>query len=225
MTPKIPLTPRQQEIFDLVRRTIERTGSPPTRAEIAQTLGFKSANAAEEHLKALARKGVIELVSGTSRGIRLQAETLRAMRKGSAAGHQVELPMPGLAQLLLPLVGRVAAGNPILAEQHVEQQLAVSPELFSQTPDFLLRVKGMSMKDAGILDGDLLAVRKVAEARNGQIVVARLGDEVTVKRWRRDATGAWLLPENPDFQPIRVSDSEPFAIEGLAVGLLRSGLH
>ncbi|MBB5205540.1 repressor LexA [Inhella inkyongensis] len=225
-TSKIPLTPRQQEIFDLVRRSIERTGTPPTRAEIAATLGFKSANAAEEHLQALARKGVIELVSGTSRGIRLKADTLRAMRRPARSPEgQSELPLPGLAQLLLPLVGRVAAGQPILAQEHVEQQLAVSPELFQQTPDYLLRVKGLSMRDAGILDGDLLAVRKVAEARNGQIVVARLGDEVTVKRWKRDADGIWLLPENPDFRPIHVDGSEPFALEGLAVGLLRSGLQ
>ena len=225
-TPKIPLTPRQQEIFDLVRRSIERTGTPPTRAEIAQTLGFKSPNAAEEHLQALARKGVIELVSGTSRGIRLKAETMRTLRRRAPAPEgQLDLPIPGLAQLVLPLVGRVAAGSPILAQEHVEQQIAVSPDLFKQTPDYLLRVKGMSMKDAGILDGDLLAVRKVAEARNGQIVVARLGDEVTVKRWQRDAEGLWLLPENPDFQPIRVPETEHFALEGLAVGLLRAGFN
>ncbi len=217
------LTPRQQQIFDLVRRSIERTGTPPTRAEIAQTLGFKSPNAAEEHLQALARKGVIELVSGTSRGIRLKADTLRALRRKPSPSEQLDLPIPGLAQLTLPLIGRVAAGSPILAQEHVEQHYTVSPSLFSATPDYLLRVKGLSMKDIGILDGDLLAVRKASEARNGQIVVARLGDEVTVKRWQRNGDEAWLLPENADFQPIRVPH-EGFALEGLAVGLIRAGL-
>ncbi len=211
-----PLTPRQQQIFDLVRRSIERTGAPPTRAEIANTLGFKSHNAAEEHLQALARKGVIELVSGTSRGIRLKAETLKAMRRKPVNNNQMDLP--GLAQL--PLIGYVAAGAPILAQEHIEQHYAVGPNLFSAKADFLLRVKGQSMRDIGILDGDLLAVRKASEARNGQIVVARLGDEVTVKRWRRDGDEAWLLPENPDFKPIRVPH-EGFALEGLAVGLIR----
>jgi repressor LexA len=218
------LTPRQQQIFDLVRRSIERTGTPPTRAEIAQTLGFKSPNAAEEHLQALARKGVIELVSGTSRGIRLKADTLRALRRKPSPSEQLDLPIPGLAQLTLPLIGRVAAGSPILAQEHIEQQYAVSPSLFSATPDYLLRVRGLSMRDIGILDGDLLAVRKATEARNGQIVVARIGDEVTVKRWQRDGDEAWLLPENPDFQPIRVPH-EGFALEGLAVGLIRAGLN
>lgn len=217
----LSLTPRQQQILDLVRRSIERTGAPPTRAEIAEILGFRSANSAEEHLQALARKGVIELVGGTSRGIRLKADQLRVLRRKSSPSEQMELPMPGLAQL--PLIGRVAAGAPILAQEHVEAQYAVSLSLFSAPPDFLLRVKGLSMRDAGILDGDLLAVKKASEARNGQIVVARLGDEVTVKRWKRDADAAWLLPENPDFQPIRVpNDGEGFALEGLAVGLLRN---
>lgn len=217
----VSLTPRQQQILDLVRRSIERTGAPPTRAEIAEILGFRSANSAEEHLQALARKGVIELVGGTSRGIRLKADQLRVLRRKNAPSEQMELPMPGLVQL--PLIGRVAAGSPILAQEHVETQYAVSLSLFSAPPDFLLRVKGQSMRDAGILDGDLLAVKKAAEARNGQIVVARLGDEVTVKRWQRDADAAWLLPENPDFRPIRVpDDGEGFALEGLAVGLVRN---
>lgn len=217
----VSLTPRQQQILDLVRRSIERTGAPPTRAEIAEILGFRSANSAEEHLQALARKGVIELVGGTSRGIRLKADQLRLLRRKSGPSEQMELPMPGLAQL--PLIGRVAAGAPILAQEHVEAQYAVSLNLFSAPPDFLLRVKGQSMRDAGILDGDLLAVKKASEARNGQIVVARLGDEVTVKRWKRDDEGAWLLPENPDFRPIAVPlDGEGFALEGLAVGLLRN---
>lgn len=217
----VSLTPRQQQILDLVRRSIERTGAPPTRAEIAEILGFRSANSAEEHLQALARKGVIELVGGTSRGIRLKADQLRVLRRKSSPSEQMELPMPGLMQL--PLIGRVAAGVPILAQVHVEAQYAVSQSLFSAPPDFLLRVKGQSMRDAGILDGDLLAVKKSSDVQNGQIVVARLGDEVTVKRWRQDATGAWLLPENPDFEALAVpQDGEGFAIEGRAVGLLRN---
>jgi repressor LexA len=217
------LTPRQQQIFDLVRRSIERTGAPPTRAEIATILGFRSANSAEEHLQALARKGVIELVGGTSRGIRLKADQLKQLRRKPSSSEQMELPMPGLAQL--PLIGRVAAGAPILAQEHVEAQFAVSLSLFSAKPDFLLRVKGQSMRDAGILDGDLLAVRKASEARNGQIVVARLGDEVTVKRWQHKDDGVWLLPENPDFRPIKVREDEAFALEGLAVGLVRGGFN
>jgi repressor LexA len=219
-TPK--LTARQQQIFDLVRRSIERTGSPPTRAEIANQLGFRSANAAEEHLQALARKGVIELVGGTARGIRLPSPTLKRLNE-SREHSQFALPLPNLAQLTLPLVGRVAAGSPILAEQHIEQHYSVDPGVFARVPDFLLRVRGMSMKDIGIMDGDLLAVQKASEARNGQVVVARLGDEVTVKRFQRHAQGIRLLPENPDFNPIEVSASdESFALEGLAVGLIRA---
>lgn len=230
---KPKLTPRQQEIFELIQRAIARTGAPPTRAEIAHELGFRSANAAEEHLQALARKGVIELVGGTSRGIRLKAGTLRTVnetrkRTGDTperTGLPFNLPLPGLEQLVLPLVGRVAAGHPILAQEHVEQTYAVEPSLFARQPDYLLRVKGMSMKDAGILDGDLLAVARTREARNGQIVVARLGDEVTVKRFQRTAQGITLLPENPDFQPIVVSpDTDDFELEGLAVGLIRHQL-
>lgn len=232
---KPKLTPRQQEIFELIQRAIARTGAPPTRAEIASELGFRSANAAEEHLQALARKGVIELVGGTSRGIRLKAGTLRTVnetRKRSDApatkngsGLPFNLHLPGLEQLVLPLIGRVAAGSPILAQEHVEQTYSVEPGLFARRPDYLLRVKGMSMKDVGILDGDLLAVARTKEARNGQIVVARLGDEVTVKRFMRNAQGIQLLPENPDFQPIVVSpDQEDFELEGLAVGLIRNQL-
>lgn len=214
------LTARQQQIFDLVRHAIERTGAPPTRAEIAERLGFRSANAAEEHLQALARKGVLELVGRTSRGIRLKSDTLRALNQA----RQAVLPHASLAQLTLPLIGRVAAGAPILAQEHVEQTYGVEPSLFSRRPDFLLKVRGMSMKDIGIMDGDLLAVQSAKVARNGQIVVARVGDEVTVKRFQRDADAIRLLPENPDFQPIVLRpDGEPFAIEGLAVGLIRSG--
>lgn len=226
------LTPRQQEIFELIQRAIATTGAPPTRAEIAAQLGFRSANAAEEHLQALARKGVIELVGGTSRGIRLKAGTLRGLhdgRRSPSRGHTARgladtdsLALPGLEQLVLPLVGRVAAGHPILAQEHIEQSYAVEPSLFARKPDYLLRVKGMSMRDAGILDGDLLAVARTREARNGQIVVARIGDEVTVKRFRRNKHPIELHPENPDYQTIVVEPGEPFEIEGLAVGLIRN---
>jgi repressor LexA len=231
---KPKLTPRQQEIFELIQRAIARTGAPPTRAEIASELGFKSANAAEEHLQALARKGVIELVGGTSRGIRLKAGTLRTVNETRKRGSDeaparsnvlpFNLPLPGLEQLVLPLVGRVAAGSPILAQEHVEQTYSVEPGLFAKRPDYLLRVKGMSMKDIGIMDGDLLAVARTSEARNGQIVVARLGEEVTVKRFMRTPQGIQLLPENPDFEPIVVSPDDHFELEGLAVGLIRNQL-
>lgn len=205
------LTDRQQQILDLIRQTVARTGFPPTRAEIAQALGFRSPNAAEDHLKALARKGAIELTAGASRGIRLK----------DVSPTQAPLPLPGLAQLLLPLVGRVAAGSPILAAEHVEREIGVDPSLFAQAPDYLLKVRGMSMRDAGILEGDLLAVKKVSEARNGQIVVARLGDDVTVKRLQRQNGRVELLPENPDFNVIVVEADQEFALEGIAVGLIR----
>ena len=214
------LTARQQQILDLVQSAIERTGAPPTRAEIATQLGFKSANAAEEHLQALARKGVIELVGGTSRGIRLRADTLRQLNL--QRGRQFSLPLPSLAQLTLPLVGRVAAGSPILAQEHIDQTYLVEASMFPRRPDYLLKVRGMSMRDAGILDGDLLAVQKTSEARNGQIVVARLGDDVTVKRLQRTRQGITLLPENPDFQPIVVGPGDGFVLEGIAVGLIRN---
>ncbi|MFY1838664.1 transcriptional repressor LexA [Achromobacter xylosoxidans] len=207
------LTDRQQQILDLIRQTVARTGFPPTRAEIAQALGFRSPNAAEDHLKALARKGAIELTAGASRGIRL--------KDNSPTPSQAPLPLPGLAQLLLPLVGRVAAGSPILATEHVEREIGVDSSLFSQAPDYLLKVRGMSMRDAGILEGDLLAVKKASEARNGQIVVARLGDDVTVKRLQRQNGRIELLPENPDFNVIVVEADQEFALEGIAVGLIR----
>lgn len=194
------LTPRQREILDLIRSSIAERGSPPTRAEIAQAFGFRSANAAEEHLKALARKGAIELFPGSSRGIRLLEE-------------------PGL-----PVVGRVSAGYPILAEQHIEAHYEVEPRVFQPQADYLLRVRGMSMRDAGILDGDLLAVHRTAEARNGQVVVARVENEVTVKRFQRSGHHVRLLPENPDFQPIEVDlRKQDLVIEGLGVGILRAG--
>lgn len=217
------LTARQQQILELIQSAIARTGAPPTRAEIAQELGFKSANAAEEHLQALARKGVIELLSGTSRGIRLRSEDLRSIN--AARGNQLTLPLPGFAQLMLPLIGRVAAGSPILAQEHVDQTYQVERSLFQRTPDYLLRVRGMSMRDVGIMDGDLLAVQATREAKNGQIVVARLGDDVTVKRFMRRNNTVELLAENPDFKTIVVEPGEPFEIEGLAVGLIRNSFQ
>lgn len=214
------LTARQQQILELIQSAIARTGAPPTRAEIANELGFKSANAAEEHLQALARKGVIELVSGTSRGIRLRSDTLRSIHESRI--KQFSLPLQSLAQLALPLVGRVAAGSPILAQEHVDHTYYFESSLFQRQPDYLLKVRGMSMRDAGIMDGDLLAVQQTKEAKNGQIVVARLGDDVTVKRFRRNKNLIELLPENPDFKTIVVEPGDAFEIEGLAVGLIRN---
>lgn len=205
------LTARQQEVLELIQTSITATGAPPTRAEIAQALGFKSANAAEEHLKALARKGAIELVSGTSRGIRLRL-------------HAAQEQVTQLAStLVLPLIGRVAAGSPILAQEHIDTTHSVPESMFERRPDYLLRVRGMSMRDLGILDGDLLAVQATQQARSGQIVVARLDDEVTVKRLELLPSGARLHPANPDYPIIEVRDAESFAIEGLAVGLVRPG--
>ncbi|MDT7526469.1 MULTISPECIES: transcriptional repressor LexA [Idiomarinaceae] len=200
-----PLTPRQQQILTLIKDNIDATGMPPTRAEIAERLGFRSANSAEEHLKALAKKGVIKMMPGMSRGIQLmEAED--------------EAPSG------LPLIGQVAAGEPILAQEHVESHVQVDQNLFHPAADFLLRVNGMSMKDIGILDGDLLAVHKTQEARNGQIVVARVEDEVTVKRFERRGNVIFLHPENDEFAPIKVDlTSQFFTIEGLAVGVIRNG--
>ncbi|MGH8258983.1 MAG: transcriptional repressor LexA, partial [Steroidobacteraceae bacterium] len=178
------LTSRQSQILRLIQRFIAETGMPPTRAEIARELGFRSANAAEDHLRALARKGVIALIPGTSRGIQLK-DTIRE-------------------QMGLPLIGRVAAGKPILAEENIEARLQIDPAVFQPRPHYLLKVTGMSMKDAGILDGDLVAVHRTSEVRSRQIVVARLENEVTVKRYRQEGSVVWLLPENEDFDPIRV---------------------
>lgn len=204
------LTARQRQILDWIRGFMETTGMPPTRAEIATGLGFSTPSSAEDHLQALARKGAIEMLPGASRGLRLKN-------------------IPGVpVQGTLPLVGRVAAGNPILAAEHIEAHYRVDPALFSPRADYLLRVHGQSMQDAGILDGDLLAVHRASEARNGQIVVARLGgaggDEVTVKRFRKRGREIVLLPENSAFEPILVDPrATPFAIEGVGVGLVRSG--
>jgi repressor LexA len=214
------LTARQQQILDLIKSAITRTGAPPTRAEIANELGFKSANAAEEHLQALARKGVIELLSGTSRGIRLKSEALRSLNESRS--KNLTLSLPGMSQLMLPLIGRVSAGSPILAQEHVDKTYYLEDSLFQHKPDYLLKVRGMSMRDAGIMDGDLLAVQASKEAKNGQIVVARLGDDVTVKRFRRNKHLIELHAENPDYQTIVIEPGEAFEIEGLAVGLIRN---
>lgn len=217
------LTARQQQILDLIQSTMQRTGAPPTRAEIAHELGFKSANAAEDHLQALARKGVIELVSGTSRGIRLKINAIQTSI--TSRSKTITNALDQLAQLALPLVGRVAAGSPILAQEHIDQTYHLEPSLFQYPPDYLLRVRGMSMRDAGIMDGDLLAVQSTKEAKNGQIIVARLGEEVTVKRFNRSNGKIELHPENPDYHTIVVHPGEAFEIEGLAVGLIRNSIQ
>lgn len=214
MQPSIKLTARQQQVLDLIQHAIATTGAPPTRAEIAAALGFRSANAAEDHLQALARKGAIELVSGTSRGIRVCHTPDAALDTTNTAANEDHLS--------LPLIGRVAAGSPILAQAHIDTTYHVANHLFSSTPDYLLKVRGMSMRDIGILDGDLLAVKMTQEVRNGQIVVARLGEEVTVKRFQKHQNHIELHPENPDYHTIVVQADEPFAIEGLAVGLIRN---
>jgi len=198
-----PLTPRQQQIFDLIREKISDTGMPPTRAEIANFFGFKSANAAEEHLKALAKKGYIEMLPGTSRGIRLAEEFIE--EDG------------------LPLIGRVAAGEPILAQEHVEQHYKVDGNLFHPAADYLLRVNGESMKNIGILDGDLLAVHQTTDVKNGQVIVARVEDDVTVKRFKREGNVVYLHAENEDFSPIKVDlTTQQFNVEGIAVGVIRA---
>ncbi|MEK6750325.1 MAG: transcriptional repressor LexA [Pseudomonadota bacterium] len=197
----VELTARQAQILALIKGYMERMGAPPTRAEIARQLGFKSPNAAEDHLRALARKGVIEIVPGTSRGIRL-----------------VEI------DLGLPVVGKVAAGSPILAVEHIDDHYRIAPEVFQPPADYFLRVQGMSMRDAGILNGDLLAVHRTHEARNGQVVVARVDEEVTVKRFERQGKNVLLHPENPEFHVIHVDTRvQSLVIEGRAVGVLRNG--
>jgi repressor LexA len=203
------LTDRQSEILKLIRELIEVSGYPPTRAEIAERMGFKSVNAAEQHLRALEKKGAIEIAEGASRGIRL-----RDARPAGRNGRLMELPV----------VGRVAAGSPMLAEEHLQGSYQIDPNLFTPRADYLLKVRGMSMRDAGILEGDLLAVHKTQDVRTGQIVVARLADEVTVKRLRRRGQAVQLLPENPDFEPIEVDPRrDNLTIEGLAVGVIRNG--
>jgi len=201
-TPK--LTNRQNDVFNCIKEHIEETGYPPTRADIARKLGFKSTNAAEEHLKALAKKGAIEIIPGTSRGIRI--------------------PSIEQQELGLPIVGRVAAGSPILAQEHIEEHCTISSNFFNPSADYLLRVQGTSMKNIGIMDGDLLAVHQCKEARNGQIVVARIDDEVTVKRYQRDGNTIQLIAENDEFSPIVIDlTQQEIAIEGLGVGVIRQG--
>jgi repressor LexA len=205
------LTDRQSEVLRLIRELTEVSGYPPTRAEIAEKMGFRSVNAAEQHLRALEKKGAIDISSGASRGIRVRDAAARS------AGR--------LGRLLdLPVIGRVAAGSPMLAEENVQARYQIDPNLFTPRADYLLRVRGLSMRDAGILEGDLVAVHKTPEARSGQIVIARLGDEVTVKRLRRRGHAVQLEPENPEFEPIEVdARSETLVIEGIAVGVIRSG--
>lgn len=201
----LKLTPRQAEILAFIKQCLEDNGYPPTRAEIASALGFKSPNAAEEHLKALARKGAIEMTPGASRGIRIPGFEPNSEEDEG-----------------LPVIGRVAAGSPILAQQHIEDSCKINPSFFHPKADYLLRVRGMSMKDIGIFDGDLLAVHTTREARNGQVVVARIDDEVTVKRFKREGNKVWLLAENPEFAPIEVNlEEQDLIIEGLSVGVIR----
>ncbi|WP_210395451.1 transcriptional repressor LexA [Motiliproteus sediminis] len=200
----IKLTQRQTEVLDCIRHYIETTGYPPTRADIARELGFRSANAAEEHLKALARKGAIEMIPGTSRGIRIP----------DLEEHEAGIP----------IIGRVAAGSPLLAQEHIDSHCEIAPDFFTPKADYFLRVQGLSMINAGILEGDLLAVHTTREARNGQIVVARIDEEVTVKRFQKQGSKVLLIAENDDFSPIEVDlKSQELVIEGLAVGVLRRG--
>jgi repressor LexA len=199
------LTKRQSEVLSIVRKLINTTGRPPTRTEISDQLGFRSANAAEEHLRAIARKGFIELIPGTSRGIRLIDNKMSINT--------------------LPVVGRVAAGHPILAIENIEENYVIDPSVFHPRADYLLRVEGLSMQDVGILDGDLLAVKSTQDVSNGQIVVARINDEVTVKRFKRMGSVVSLLPENPDFEILKVDlREEELFIEGLGVGVVRLGI-
>ena len=202
------LTDRQSEILQLIRELTEVSGFPPTRAEIAERMGFRSVNAAEQHLRALEKKGAIDILSGASRGIRINAA-----KSPARPGRLMDLPV----------IGRVAAGSPILAEEHVQGRYQVDPNMFTPRADYLLKVKGLSMRDIGILDGDLLAVHKTNEARTGQVVVARIADGVTVKRLRKRGHTVLLLPENPEFEPIEVDlRTDDLEIEGIAVGVIRN---
>ena len=211
LTSQAPLTTRQTEILEFIRNALTESGAPPTRDEIARAFGFRSLNAAEQHLQALQKKGLIELVSGTSRGIRLK-DSVREL-------------MAAAQQLTLPLIGKVAAGSPLLAQENVLATPSVDPAMFKPRADYLLEVRGLSMRDAGILEGDWLAVHKQAQAQSGQIVVARLGDDVTVKRLKMKGARAELIAENPDFAPIVVDlKRDPFAIEGIAVGVIRPSI-
>ena len=193
------LTAQQIKVFDVIKESLQSNGYPPTRAEIAKILDFKSVNAAESHIKALVKKGVIEKVPGSSRGIKLVEE------------------ISGI-----PLIGSVAAGSPITAYENVEKTIHSNP--LNKSVDFFLRVQGESMIDAGILDNDLVGVRKTKNAENGEIVVARLEDEVTLKRFKKDSSGIRLVAENKSFSDIRVDVTSNFSIEGKAVGIIREDL-
>ena len=208
-----PLTSRQKEILTFISDHIDSAGFPPTRNDVSKHFGFRSPNAAESHLRALEHKGVIRIEAGRSRGI-----TLTPLSSSN-------LPASNSLRMHLPLVGRVAAGSPILAQEHIETHYKLDPALFDPKPHYLLRVQGMSMKDAGILDGDLVAVHRTPEVRSRQIIVARLEDEVTVKRYRQDGALVWLLPENEDFEPIQVDlETQALVIEGVVVGVIRDGI-
>ena len=213
----LKLTKRQQQVLDIVKRSMRDRGMPPTRAEIADILGFKSANAAEEHLKALAKKGAIEILAGTSRGLRILNDP-----SFNSADTFIADESEGL-----PVLGQVAAGSPVLASENIAFHLKIDPNSFRKKADYLLRVKGLSMKNIGIMEGDLLAVHRTSDPpRNGQLVVARIQDEVTVKRFKKEGHWVWLLPENDDFEPIKIDlREETLVIEGLAVGLIRDDLN
>jgi len=227
------LTARQQQILEVIQSLIEEKGVPPTRAELARTLGFKSPNAAEEHLRTLARKGIITLLPGAARGIRITDPPNPVLGRRTASGSTSRLLDDDHGDLThlkaleaantLPVVGRVAAGQPILAIEHVESRYAVDPKIFHPSAHYLLRVAGMSMRDAGILDGDLVAVHRTPEVRNGQVIVARVNhDEVTVKRYRQVGREVWLLPENSEFRPIHLDlAQDAMVIEGVVVGVIR----
>lgn len=213
-----PLTKRQQQIFDFILECMVANGAPPTRVEIAEHFGFRSANAAEDHLKALDKKGHIELRSGTSRGIFI-TEAARAL-----SNFENDAPELGDANGMA-VIGDVAAGAPIFASQHVQKMVSVDQSLFSEKADFLLKVRGDSMINIGIFEQDLLAIRKADTARDNEIVVARIDDEVTVKRYQRHGASVSLIAENDDYSPIEVDlQTQSFAIEGVVVGLIRQGL-
>jgi repressor LexA len=213
-----PLTKRQQEIFDFIINCLSENGAPPTRVEIADHFGFRSANAAEDHLKALDKKGHIELRSGTSRGI--------FITEASRMVTQIDNDSPELGeQSGMPVIGDVAAGAPIFASQHIQKTVSVDQSLFADNADFLLKVRGDSMINIGIFEKDLLAIKKATTARHNEIVVARIDDEVTVKRYQRNGAHVSLIAENDDYDPIEVDlQTQSFAIEGIVVGLIRQGL-
>lgn len=209
-----PLTPRQQNVYDFIVKTMQELGYPPTRAEIARALGFRSPNAAEEHLRALSKKGVIRMVAGTSRGIRLASQEADSSRDESESQSEHGLP----------IIGEVAAGNPILAAVNIDRYCPLPPDFFTPRADYLLRVRGLSMQNIGILEGDLLAVHRTNRVRDGQIVVARLEDDVTVKRFRRQGHTVWLIAENTEFAPLEIDlRHQELEIEGIGVGVIRGG--